>query len=69
MAKIRRDRFAEAEPKAARGISSFYGVRGQTGEHVGPPKVSFGGPINDLYGPHTIFGDPSRDVQDGSEKM
>lgn len=75
-AEIRRDMFAESEPKSKRGISSYYGNRGVSfygdrgrarRKRVALSKMSFGGPVNDTYGPHAIFGTPAKDAFQNSD--
>lgn len=74
-AEIRRDMFAELEPKSKRGVSSYYGnrvvsyygSRGRSGKRAALSKMSFGGPVNDTYGPHAVFGAPAEDAFKNSD--
>lgn len=57
MATLRKDSFTERKPKGEKGRSSFYGTHRHTGIKMTPLKTPFTAAIDDVYGPHVVFGD------------
>ena len=60
MATLRKDVFTERKPISERGKTSFAGI-GPTGIKMTPPKTIFTAAIDDVYGPHVVFGDAAED--------
>lgn len=57
MATLRNDIFTKRKPKGDKGRSSFYGMYRHTGIKMTPPETIFTAAIDDVYGPHVVFGD------------
>lgn len=57
MATLREDISTKRKPKGERGRGSFYGVHIHTGIKMTPPETIFTAAIDDVYGPHVVFGD------------
>ncbi len=60
--KLRKNVYTERLPKCLRGRSTFYGMHRHTGISMKPPQTIFTAAIDDIYGPHVVFGDEAERI-------